>query len=192
MQTREGINAGCLVCQAGFATAIDVLSQDRVAAMVTTDVTNFVCALLPDSMRTGCTDFMKIYSRAFLQLILTDFSPSQICSAMGLCKPEDERRIAQLSPNEKSAAVCDACQVLSQYMSFEFQQPDFQQEVVNILKRGCSVLPGDYELQCDDSLVSYVPTALGFLADYLSRNVLCLTLRMCPGNAISANVTTPA
>jgi saposin len=182
IQTRQGINAGCLVCRAAYKEAIDVLSQERVATMVTTDLTKFACGLLPSSMKTDCTDFMNIYSRAFLQMILTEYTPPQFCSAIHMCKPEDGLKIDQLSPSEKSATTCEACQVLSQYLSFEFQQPDFQQEIVNTLKRACTIFPGDYVNQCENSLVNYVPTTLAFFADFLGRNVVCATLGMCPSN----------
>jgi saposin len=181
IQTRNGINAECLVCRAAFSEFITMMSQERVATMVTTDLTKFVCGIVPPTMKTSCSDFMTIYSRAFLQLILTEYTPPQFCSAIHMCKPEDVRKIDQLSPAEQSAAACDACQVLSQYLSFEFQQPDFQQEIVSTLKRVCTILPGDYALQCENSLVNYVPATLAFLADFLGRNVACATIGVCPG-----------
>jgi saposin len=181
LQTRDGINAGCLVCQAAFTTVLDLLKQEQVASSVAAEMTNFVCAMVPGTMKTGCGDFMRIYSRAIIQMIASQYNPSQICSAMRVCKPEDERKIAQLSPTVKSEAVCEACQILSQYLSFEFQQPGFQQEVIDALKGGCTYLPGDYKLQCEDSLRSYVPSTLGFLADYIGRDIVCVTFKMCPG-----------
>jgi len=184
MQTRQGINAGCLVCRGAFTEVFKVLSEERVATMVTKDLTNFACGLLPESMKVGCTDFMKIYSRAFLQQIVSEYTPAQICAGLGICKPGDERKIEQLSPTENSAAVCEACQVLSQYLSFEFQQRDFQQEVINTLKSGCGFLPGDYRLQvrCQTFAQTYLP--------YILENIMapgvvamCPTLGMCPGQA---------
>lgn len=155
-------------------------------------MTKMICGLVPSTMATGCTDFMRIYSRALLQMVLTEYTAPEFCAAVHMCKEDDGeeflcicrtvhcqvsrrfealhriayptiiqfcnlyqikteffivRKFNQLSANEKSAAVCEACQVLSQYLSFEFQQPDFQQEVVQTLKGACGLLPGDYKLQ---------------------------------------------
>jgi len=180
IQTRQGINAGCLLCQAGIQAAKDYLSQEQTAALVSGDLTNFACGMVPRDMKLSCTDFMSIYSRALLQLLVSEYTPAQICTSMHVCKAEENRRIESLTASAKSEAVCEACQVFSQYLSFEFQQPEFQTELVNTLKRACAVLPGDYATQCENSLVSYIPSALRFLADYLSRDVLCASVGACP------------
>lgn len=46
--------------------------------------------------------------------------------------------------DERSAATCEACRVFTEFLSYEFRQPAFQNEMVQVIKNDiCSMLPGD-------------------------------------------------
>jgi len=160
------------------------LSSDKIVTSIATGVTDFVCKLMPSSQKGPCSDFLGIYAKPSLQLTLSEWTPTQICDAMHVCKSSTEQQRAQifknLSPAEKGKVSCDACKVLSKTLVYELQQPKLQQDIVSALTQVCMQLPlGKYENKCGDLAVQYIPFAMGWVADFFARSDACSILHMC-------------
>lgn len=44
-----------------------------------------ICSLVPSSYREECVAFVQEYTPEIVKLILSEVSPSEVCSALGLC-----------------------------------------------------------------------------------------------------------
>lgn len=58
-----------------------------------------------------------------------------------------------MTEDARSEATCDACKVVTEFLSYELRQQQLQEEVVNVLKTEiCQRLPGDLANQVKNSL----------------------------------------
>jgi len=179
IQTTLGINIGCFTCKAAVGTAIKTLSSDKVLTLLQQDTTDLVCKIFPSTLKAGCFDFMGIYFKAALLLTLNEWTPAEICTDIHACDAAFLQQIESLSMVEKSAVACDACKVLSKMLAVELQQQKFQQEIIDVLTRGCQILPAKLGDKCGDLVIEFVPFGLSYAADFLSRPDACSTLRLC-------------
>jgi hypothetical protein len=179
IQTARGIDVGCIACKTGVDAALKYLTRDSVITTMATDITDFVCKLLPDSLKPGCFDFLGIYGKTALQVTLTEWTPSQICSAAHACKTSSPQIFENLSAVEKSKLVCEACKGVSKTLAYELEQPALQQDIITVLTRVCLHLPGKYDNKCGDLVIEYIPFALGYVVDFFSRPDVCSVLRLC-------------
>ena len=44
-----------------------------------------VCSLIPSAYRAECDYFVQEYTAEIVRLILSEVTPSEVCSALGLC-----------------------------------------------------------------------------------------------------------
>jgi len=174
-----GINIKCLTCKASVSLALDTLNQNKVLTTITTDVTNFVCKHMPNTLQAGCVDFLGIYAKPALILLLNEWTPAEICTDVHACTTVSLQQIEQLSLLEKSVIECDACKTLTRVFAFELQQPAFQQDIINLLTRGCKLIPGQIGNKCGDLMIEFVPAGLSYVADFLSRDDTCSMIKMC-------------
>jgi len=179
IQTRLGFDFGCFACKSAFDAALDLLKQDTVETTIATDVTKMVCNLLPNTLQAGCFDFMGIYGKASLQLTLNEWTPDDICQAMHVCSASALHQLQLASQAGKVPIVCDACKALTKTLAFELQQPGLQQDIINVLTHGCHLLPGKLANKCGDLVIEYVPTGIGWAADFLSRDDVCSVVHLC-------------
>jgi hypothetical protein len=179
MRTIQGINIGCLACEAAVKQILQKLSQQKVLATIISDISNFACKILPKTLQPGCFDFLGIYGVAALQLTLSEVTPKEICQDLHACTPSFLQQIEMLPSIEKSVPVCDACKMLSKVLSVELLQPNIQQDVINVLTRGCLLIPGELANKCGDLVIEYVPAGLSYVADFFTRDDACSVLRLC-------------
>lgn len=50
-----------------------------------------VCSLVPSTYRADCNAFVQEYTPEIIKLILSEVSPSEVCSALGLCSSIEGR-----------------------------------------------------------------------------------------------------
>jgi len=181
VQTSLGINVECFACKAAIGTVIDAMSREKVLTMIVTDATNAICKLIPSTLKAGCFDFLGIYAKAAIQLTLNEWTPAEICTAMRACTAVTfQQQIQNFAMVEKSAALCDACEVLTKILAFELQQPAFQQDIINVLTKGCLMIPGKYgnKVRCESIVDTYIPYMLENIVA-LSVPRLCSVVHMC-------------
>jgi len=183
IQTSLGINIGCFMCKAAVGTALKTLSSDKVLTLLQKDTTDLVCKIFPSTLKAGCLDFMGIYFKAALQLTLDEWTPAEICTDIHACNAAFLQQIESLSMVEKSAVTCDACKVLSKILAVELQQQKFQQEIIDVLTRGCQILPAKFgdkvRIQCQSYVETYMPYILEDTVAISLLPHLCATLRLC-------------
>lgn len=44
-----------------------------------------LCVHLPSKLQTECVDFVETYSNELIDMLITDFTPQEICVAVKLC-----------------------------------------------------------------------------------------------------------
>jgi len=174
-----GINVKCLTCKASVALALTALNTNKMVTTITTDLTKVVCKALPTTLQAGCLDFLGIYAKPALILLLNEWTPADICTEVHACNAAFLQQIEQLSVIEKSVIECDACKTLSRVLAYELQQPAFQQDIISVLTRGCKLIPGEIGNKCGDLMIEFVPAGLSYVADFLTREDACSVLRMC-------------
>jgi hypothetical protein len=175
----RGFNMGCTLCEAAVKEVVKTLDQPKTLKTIATDVTNVVCKIFPKSLQAGCYDFLNIYGVPSLQLTFSDIMPQQVCQDIHACTASFSQQLQQLPIMEKSVVVCDACKLLSRVLSDELQKASLQQDITNVLTRGCKLIPGDFSKRCNDLVLEYVPTGLSYVADFFTRNDACSFLHLC-------------
>jgi hypothetical protein len=179
MPAPVGIDMGCMACEVAITAVIKLLSKQSVEQTIAQDFTKFLCKLFPKTIQPGCVDWLGIYAVPSMQLTLSEWTPQEICQGMHACSARFAQQLTTMPKLEKSVAVCDACKMLSGVLSFELQQANFQQDIINVFNRVCKLLPGGISNQCGELVIQYVPAGLSYVADFLTRDDACSVLHLC-------------
>lgn len=189
IQTSEGHNALCVLCEYGFQSLINRLNNRN--PVISREVSTVVCDMLPDDLMDDCKDFADIYASSIFRMLVNEWSPEEICTGMSACTNQSITAIKAMSDIERSSTVCEACRAFSEFVGYELRQPAFQQELIQLVKDNvCSILPGDLRNQCLDTADQYVPMVMQRTADYVGGKRFCLEVEMCKEANILQTATT--
>jgi len=164
VQTRAGLNAGCTICEVSIQTLVNIFQMDPQALAGVADGLRQLCTKLPAEIAPQCNDFLSVYLQSVLVVCLNEIDARQICNMLHACTNQAQRDLDVLTSEQKSAAMCEACELLTQFVKSEVQQPSFQQEILETVKQACLKLPGSFDDKCTDLADQYVPWALQQLA----------------------------
>jgi hypothetical protein len=182
LQTKQGNNVACLLCEMGLGGLINyVKDDDTLQQKVANGIQDVVCnKVLPTDYKPGCNDFVGLYLKSVLYMTLEQLDADKICDDLHACTAFDVRTLQTATPQMKSELVCESCELAAEFLKYELGDKTFQDEVVTELKKVCTVLPQSYNQQCVTLMEFYVPQVLEMLDDQLEPKKACTEVELCP------------
>jgi len=180
LQTKSGTDAGCLACTISITTAIAILNQPAITKQVSNGLTELICVkIMPTDISPSCNAFLWEYLPAVLEMTFNEWTPDQICTKLKACTSSSLQSFKSLTLQQQATSACDACQTVTNFLISEFQQPNFQQDVLSLVKSLVCIHSSTTEAQCSSMVDQYIPFVMQYLCDYLSRNTICSLLHLC-------------
>jgi len=164
--TRKGANDACSTCEL-VMEALDTILTDNKTEEAIEQALETVCTIVPQSYQAECKQFIDEYVDTLIQLLKTA-SPSEVCSALGLCASTPEVK-------------CNTCQLIVGDIAKLLEDEDFGHDIAKVLDTVCYVVPKSVRDQCRtmiDTYGPYIAQLLGSLADPKS---ICQEISLCSG-----------
>jgi len=117
---------------------------------------------------------------SLIRTVVNKWTPEQICTGIDACTSTSIASIQSMSDDERSAVTCQACQVFTEFLSYELRQKALQNEMVQLVKSEiCIMLPGDLANECSNTIDSYLPAACNAISDYIMQPGFCNEVYLC-------------
>jgi len=182
LQTKSGDDAGCLACEISLTSIMAILNQPAIRKKVSDELTTLICVkILPSPITPSCNVFLGQFLNPVVEMTVNEWTPDQICTKFKACPSTSSlRSFKSMTLQQQNAGVCDACQTVTNFLTTEFQQPNFQQDVLSFVKSLVCTHSSTTEAQCSSMVDQYIPFVMQYICDFLSRNTMCSDLHLCP------------
>ncbi|GFW97437.1 hypothetical protein TNCV_4991141 [Trichonephila clavipes] len=165
----------CDLCKE-LVTKLEDMIKDKSTEEEIKTALDKVCSYLPSSMSNKCQNFVNQYTDLLVEILSQEINPDLVCAALKVCPTTP-----QLS-QWKSKAVdleCQGCQYALHFLQEQLMNNQTQEEVKNVLKKMCEVLPNTYANNCDAFVNEYGSSLLVLIAQEIDPSVLCFELKLC-------------
>jgi saposin len=180
----------CMFCKQVFNYVDAFITKNSTEAEIEQALER-VCAFLPTSVRTECDTIIEQYTPTLIHLIVADFTPQEICQALGLCSASAQQRASAkqfgIDVAEKKSVKgieCSMCVHLMNYLDDFLMRNSSVIEIEQVLERICYQLPASYKTKCGEFIENYTPYLINLFVAELSPVEICQSCRMCPAMRI--------
>uniref|UniRef100_A0A8D0BQF5 Prosaposin n=1 Tax=Salvator merianae TaxID=96440 RepID=A0A8D0BQF5_SALMN len=168
----------CQVCQTMVNEVIGFLESNKTEEEMVSEMKE-VCYLFPNEYRDQCKDFVGIYGKPIIEMLLEETSPNVVCLYLKCCT-------GKVSPAEKvpmvrseTGGVCDVCKMIVAYADKELEKNATTAEIEAFLERVCRLLPASVSDQCVQFVDQYEPMVVQLLAEMMDPAFVCNKLGVC-------------
>ncbi|XP_052689256.1 uncharacterized protein LOC128167523 [Crassostrea angulata] len=145
---------------------------------------NSVCKRLPAKYSDDCSDFVKQYAPAILDLIGQELDPLTVCTVLKLCTSESKKLVIQ-KPVE-STTECVLCEMIMKEVDTILQGSKVKEEIESALKSVCDRLStGDLAKECSNFVMQYTEILIDLLKSMPPKEV-CSKLGLCTADKAPA------
>ncbi|XP_061491235.1 prosaposin-like isoform X2 [Rhineura floridana] len=138
-----------------------------------------VCSVLPEKYREECRNFVDVYGKSIIDMLLEATDPKMVCEMLKCCSKN-------VLPTEKIAPVqshvgniCDVCKIIVAYADKELEKNATTAEIEEFLERVCRFLPESVSDQCVQFVEQYEPMVVQLLAEVMDPTFVCNKLGVC-------------
>jgi saposin len=161
----------CTICQflVGY---IDQELESNYSQANIERVLDYVCDIVPSSLRSTCTAFVASYTPQLIQLLVNEASPEQVCTALNLCSSV----IEVTKPEGELCVICEfVLATAEQYLTGN----ETEQQVILFIENVCYLLPSSIRSECDDLIATYGPEIIQLLVQKEPPATVCTQLDLC-------------
>lgn len=145
---------------------------------------NSVCKRLPAKYSDDCSDIVKQYAPAILDLIGQELDPLTVCTVLKLCTSESKKLVIQ-KPVE-STTECVLCEMIMKEVDTILQGSKVKEEIESALKSVCDRLStGDLAKECSNFVMQYTEILIDLLKSMPPKEV-CSKLGLCTADKAPA------
>lgn len=122
VQIESGDKPSCPLCLLAVKQLQDVIKNDKSKENIKHALDN-LCSHLPKKLAGECTDFVDTYSSELIEMLITDFTPQQICAYLKLCTAKLEPYEMPPKRNDDAKDICKYIILFScnwKWISIEF------------------------------------------------------------------------
>lgn len=172
-------SAECILCEF-VMKELDSILQENATQQEIEDALNKVCSLLPSTIATECQQFVGQYASAIIELLAQELDPSMVCTTLGLCTSNEHNKVVEKPATfvPESNETCQICEFVMTYLKNLLADNDTKQEILNLLKEVCSVLPSQLSSECNEIVSEYGPAILNLIAT-ADPHELCEQIGLC-------------
>merc|ERR1719466_332710 len=157
-----------------------------------------VCSWLPKSYKTECDALVETYTPQTIQLLVSDVSPKEICTELGLCDALKSKVVPMtelqpsskpsIKPVEKSPAVekslsCDLCHVVVQIVEDKITENATFEAIESHVQEVCKLLPAKVTSQCGKFVDEELHRVVGMVVNKMGVNQVCQEMNICQKDA---------
>ncbi|KAH9498380.1 hypothetical protein Btru_008134, partial [Bulinus truncatus] len=184
----------CDLCKY-VVTYIDTFLKENATEAEIEAILEKVCDILPGNLKQQCDSLVQQYGPVIIQLLLQKLDPSQVCTAIGLCK--NNTVILNVKPEvqpvtKANSEICDLCKYVVTFIDTFLQKNATEAEVEALLEKVCDILPESVKQQCDSFVEQYGPIIIQLLLQEADPTQVCTFIKMCTSNSGKDNVKSQA
>jgi len=181
-RTKGQFSVGCTMCEVTMRKIKEFLMDDTSGQETVIDTVKKLCNKMPEEVKVQCIDFLDVYGKASLIVMIDQMDPQKICRDLGACDSRESKRLQrlwQMNSEARGQVECEACRIFVTIVRTELQNPQVQAEVTQLVKRMCTMAPAAYVDDCTNAVDDFIPALLVNLGQLTPDNV-CPAIDMCP------------
>ncbi|XP_033004961.1 prosaposin-like isoform X1 [Lacerta agilis] len=138
-----------------------------------------ICSVLPEKYRQECKDFVDVYGKSIIDMLLEATDPKTVCVLLKCCSDNTlpAEKIVPVQP--QVGDVCDVCKMIVAYADKELAKNATTAEIEDFLERICRILPESVSDQCVQFVEQYEPMVVQLLAEMMDPTFVCSKLGVC-------------
>ncbi|XP_056632623.1 prosaposin isoform X1 [Diorhabda sublineata] len=196
----------CPMCLVIVTQLESVLSNNKTEEEIVKQLEK-VCKMLPKSLGSECDDFVQTYTERVVEMLLSDFTPQEVCVALHLCTDStpasdlpkfvvkqtggnietnvipDNTINGHFIQNEiESNPKCLICEFVMKEIDDQLKDKHTDEDIENIVKSICDVMPGSVREECVAFVDQYADTVIQLLIAALEPSDICTYMGLCNGN----------
>ncbi|XP_061168001.1 uncharacterized protein LOC133176955 [Saccostrea echinata] len=139
-----------------------------------------VCDRLPAQFKDACSDLVKQYAPAILDIIGQELDPLRVCTLLKLCTSESKRLdIKKPEQPLHSTTECVLCEMVMKEIDTILQGSQVKEDIENALKSVCNRLSSaELTKECTSFVMQYTEMLVDLLVKMPPKEV-CTTLGLC-------------
>uniref|UniRef100_A0A803T2U3 Prosaposin n=1 Tax=Anolis carolinensis TaxID=28377 RepID=A0A803T2U3_ANOCA len=138
-----------------------------------------VCSVLPQQFREECRDFVDIYGKSLIDMLLEATDPKVVCESLGCCGSKVLPAEKLVPVKSQVGGLCDVCKMVVAYADKELAKNATAAEIEAFLERVCHYLPESVSDQCVQFVDQYEPIVVQLLAEMMDPGFVCSKLGVC-------------
>jgi hypothetical protein len=181
-RTKGMYSVGCTMCEVTMRKIKEFLMNDESAQINVINKVKGLCNKMPEEVKVQCIDFLDVYGKASLIVMIDQMDPQKICRDLGACDSRESKRLQRLwkmNARERGDVECEACRIFVNVVRVELQDPQVQTEITQLFKRLCAMAPAAYVQECNDAVDAFVPALIANVGQ-LTPDTVCPAVDMCP------------
>ncbi|KAJ6657767.1 hypothetical protein lerEdw1_001954 [Lerista edwardsae] len=138
-----------------------------------------VCYVLPKTLQDQCKDFVDIYGKPIIDMLLEETNPKLVCVMLKCCTNNVLPAEKIVSKQLQTGDICDVCKMVVAYADKELTKNATTAEIQAVLEKVCYLLPESYKEQCDTFLEHNLTLLMEILAQMMDPSLVCVKLGVC-------------
>ncbi|XP_072851327.2 prosaposin isoform X1 [Pogona vitticeps] len=138
-----------------------------------------VCSVLPEQFRDQCKDFVDIYGKAIIDMLLEATDPKSVCVMLKCCTNKALPAEKIVSVQSEVGNFCDVCKLIVAYADKELSKNATTTEIQTFLEGVCQLLPRSVSDQCIQFVDQYEPIVVQLLTEVMDPAFVCSKIGVC-------------
>ncbi|XP_069698221.1 uncharacterized protein Sap-r [Periplaneta americana] len=171
-------SASCEICEFVISKIDEELKDATVEAEIK-DIVKNICNHLPKKMVKECNEIVDEYAEAIMAMLAVTLSPTDICSGLKFCTGKQFKHAVLIESIKKNMRECEVCEAAMGALDGLLGDPDIEQDVGQMLKKVCPILPARDQNQCNQLISVYGPSILNIISQVADPQLVCSEIAVC-------------
>nr|XP_036212766.1 prosaposin [Bactrocera oleae] len=188
----------CPLCLFAVQQAQAQIKNDKSKANIK-NVLDHLCVHLPSKLQTECVDFVETYSNELIDMLITDFTPQEICVAVKLCpttgdemddlgiilEAKSRENVNEIDSNESveiafgASPNCLLCEEFIKIAEKRIGKHTTKDDIKKTLDQSCEKLRKNIRDKCHKYVARYGDKIADLLVKEMAPKVICREIGLC-------------
>ncbi|XP_044276425.1 prosaposin isoform X2 [Varanus komodoensis] len=138
-----------------------------------------ICSVLPEKFREECRDFVEVYGKSIIDMLLEATNPKLVCVLLKCCTDNALPAEKIVPAKTEVGDFCDVCKMIVAYADKELAKNATTAEIEAFMEKVCRFLPESVSDQCVQFVEKYEPVVIELLAEMMDPAFVCTKLGVC-------------
>ncbi|KYO42446.1 prosaposin [Alligator mississippiensis] len=176
---QESASPVCDICETVVKEVTSLLESNRTEEEIVHELEK-LCSVFPEGIKEQCRDFVEVYGKAVIDMLLEATSPETVCILLKCCTSDRPSQAVKPAPEELQVGdFCDVCKMIVAYADRELEKNATTAEIEAVLEKVCHILPESVRDQCVQFVEQYEPMVVQLLAEIMDPTFVCTKLGVC-------------